>query len=285
MRSLILCALKLKLRNALKKVRPTFERPPLVEQAITVIFEQLPDFSIGDFGLFWTKIQSEFPYSEAQTPIDGKIEGEAFRPQQFQLRLLQASTLPRCFYRSDNGSELVQLQPNRFSFNWLGTDDTHYPRSEATMARFHALFARFKEFVAERDLGTIKITQCELVNVNIIAVADFGESFAVAPLIFEAANFGRRVEFLQPESYMSNTQQAIMGSDGFVGRLYAEISPVTKIEDGAPAYRFEITARGAPAEDNNGVQTFFDYARNALNGSFLATTTEHAQKLWGLKNG
>lgn len=269
----------------LQTVRPNFERPPLVEQAITVAFDPLPHFSIGDFGLFWTKIRSDFPRTEAQSPIDTKIEGDTFRPQTLQLRLLQADTLPRCFYHSDDGSELVQLQPNRFSFNWLGTEGATYPHSEATMARFLNLFGLFQTFVAERQLGTLNIIQCELVNVNIIPVDDFGDSFAVAPLIFEAANFGRPVDFLPPESYISNTQHMILGSEETIGRIYIVISPVLRVEDEQQAYRLEITARGAPRRSEGGIEAFFENARNALNAAFLASTTDFAHSVWGLKNG
>lgn len=248
------------------------------------MFEPLAGFSLGDFGLFWASIRDQFPRTETREAIDHKIESPHFRPQTFQLRLAEGHELPRCFYFSESGTELVQVQANRFSFNWLGRDGGSYPRSEATMARFCELFEIFKAFVDERKLGPLNLVQCELVNVNIVPVAEFGNSFADAGKVFKVPE-PEGIDFLPPESYITNTQHQIIGAEGLVGRLYVVLSPVIRVDDDQQAYRFELTARGAPGAGEKGIAQFFDIARSALNGAFVASTTAWAHQQWGLKDG
>lgn len=269
----------------MKPVRPDFDRPPLIEQAITAVFDRLDQFSIGDFGLFWSEIKDRFSVTEAQQPLDPRIEQfEGFRPERVTFRLLDANTLPRCFYRSEDGTEVLQVQPDRFTYNWQkGEED--YPHSEATMDRFRMLFAKFCEFVMDRGWGPLNITQCELVNLNIIPVEDFGETFAdAAEAAFCIPRPSVPMENLPAESYILNNQHLIMHEGEPAGRLYVQLSPVLRTEDDQKAYRLELTARGAPFGGTDGTMPFFELARYAVNLGFLGATTERARKFWGEKH-
>ena len=271
----------------MNSVRPKFDRPPLIEQAITVVFEELEGFSIGDFGLFWDRIGNEFSTSEAQQSLDSKIETfEGFQPQQFQFRLVPHSSLPRCFYRHVDGREIIQLQSDRFTFNWIQVDGNTYPHADVTVARFRELFATFKTFVADRGLGEIIVRQCEIVNVNVVPVTDFGKSFSDAGRAFVVPAAEMQLDFLPVESYIVNTQHLMLDGGRPIGRLYSVLAPVLRTGDDQHAYRLELTARGAPIENvGDGVSDFFDRARTALNAAFLAATTKWAHEFWGVKNG
>ena len=265
-----------------QKVRPKFERPPLIEQAITVIFDELSDFSLGDFGLYWAQIRDAFPHSEAQPLIESRIEdfGE-FRPREMTFRIIPAETLPRCTYRSEDGSELVQVQQDRFTFNWSGSPDRAYPHSEATVARFAELFRGFLAYLERRAIATPAIRQCEIINVNIVPVADIGGTYADAPAFFNIPTADVLADFLPAESYAVNTQRRILREGEPIGRLYSALSPVIRSDDGVQAYRLEITARGAPLGTTlEGVLAFFDIARSAINAAFMAATTPAARLFW-----
>lgn len=144
-------------------IRPKFSNPPLIERAISVAFEPLPSFSLGDYGLFWSEVIEEFPVSEALDPVPVEIEQSAeFRPAQASFQIVPASVLPRAGFRNLTG-ELVQVQPNRCGFNWIKTGADHqYPHSEASLARFFDLLNRFAAFVDRRNLGSLSFVQCEL---------------------------------------------------------------------------------------------------------------------------
>ncbi|ATE63463.1 hypothetical protein CMV14_02795 [Rhizorhabdus dicambivorans] len=244
------------------------------------MFDRLDGFEIGDYGLFWAMIRHDFPTTEAQPPLEPVTEQfEGFRPDQFTFRLVDGGMMPRTFYHSADGCELVQVQSDRFAFNWRGGGTAPYPHSEQTMKRFNELFAIFEKFAAERGFPKVQVRQCELVNVNIVPVDEFGKSFADAPEFFRVPEMGRDIEFLRPETYISSMRHLIEIEGKPVGRLYSALSPVTRIADDDPAYRLELTARGAPIGGDTAA--FFDIARSAINAVFLSATTKKAREHWG----
>src|SRR3569623_54630 len=210
-------------------IHPRFDDPPLFEQAMTVMFDSIPQFSVGDFGLFWKQIQDEFDICESHPVIDPRVE--AFdRPSNFafQVQLVPAESLPRCFYRHNDRSELIQLQADRFGFNWLKRGDGKYPHSEATAARFFDLYTRFLAFCEERGFASPTVRQCEITNVNIVPTSAAGE-VGEARGIFASLPAFEGPEFLSLEVASYSLQHRILGEAGEpLGRLYQTFSPALR---------------------------------------------------------
>jgi uncharacterized protein (TIGR04255 family) len=267
-------------------IRLEFERPPLIEQAITVVFDRLPRFSIIDYGLFWSELGGEFPEVGSLMPLDVAVEhfGDGLNPVP-QLQLLAEAPLPRALFGNSNGN-LVQIQPDRFGFNWAKEGDAAYPRSEPVMTRFEQLFEQFRTFVQRRDLGEIKLRQCELTNLNILPVAEFGDDFSAMGRALKVDPLDLGVPFLQAETYMRNRQHRIVDENGTaIGRLHTAIAPVFANVRGQKAFKVEFTARSAPGIGTfEAAQRFFAIARNVVNGAFRATVTEQMREIWGEKN-
>ena len=55
-------------------IRLEYERPPLIEQAISVAFDPPAGFTIVDYGLFWQELASEFPSVSSEMPLDNPVE-------------------------------------------------------------------------------------------------------------------------------------------------------------------------------------------------------------------
>lgn len=268
-------------------IRLEFERPPLVEQAISVCFERLPGFSIVDYGLFWSEIAGEFPSVGNLPPLDTAVEHfDEMRIETAQLQLFDPTPLPRGMFSNELG-ELVQLQPDRFGFNWAKRGDAPYPRSEPMMARFEDLYGRFVKFVDRRGLGEIRLRQCELTNFNILPVAEFGSDFSEIGNALKVDPLELGVPFLQAETYIRNRQHRIIDADGTpLGRLHTAIAPVFSNQDGSKAFKLEFTARSAPnIGDIDAVRRFFAVARNAVNGAFRGTVTKQMRDIWGERYG
>jgi uncharacterized protein (TIGR04255 family) len=275
-------------KAAVKAVRPKFERPPLIEQAITVVFDDLAGFSIGDFGRFWTRLESEFPVCEQAPPLPTSIEQLGAIPTQPEVRLMMSpgQAIPRCLYRNPSNGEAMQLQENRFTFNWAKLGDAPYPHSERTVSRFTELFRSFERFVMERDLGPIKIKQCEITNVNILPVREFGRSFADAPTAITVPRFSPEGGILHIEAYSLDVQYLIADGGSPLGRLHVVLSPVVHSTDATEAYKLELTARSGHGSGTlDDVLVFFDVARSAVNTAFLTHTTKDMWQVWGLKHG
>ncbi len=270
------------LLQSMNVVRPEFIDPPIIEQVFTVIFDKIPGFGIVDLGLFWSEIRDSFPhYSVAprlptQREVFGPVDTAGF---EFSVA---AFDMPRLMYRNDGG-ELIQLQDDRFSFNWAKQDGTIYPNSDVTAERFWELFSFFDAFLRTRNLPNLAIRQCEVTNLNIIPVADFGNNYGDVGNALKLDPLDLGVDFLVAETYVRNRQHRIVDPEGkFIGRLHTAISPVINSQDNSQAYRLELTARSAPdISDNKQVRTFFDVARNSINAGFLGIVTDEMRKKWG----
>ena len=270
-------------------IRPKFANPPLIERAISLAFDPIEGFSIGDYGLFWSELLDEFPVSEAMEPValdHEKFEG--FQPTQVSLQLVSAALLPRAAYRNAEAGELVQLQPDRFSFNWIKTSDAHrYPRSEATLDRFFTLFERFAGFASRRGFGTSKIVQCELTNVNVVPVSDVGVSFADMATVFKLAPLDHDCANIRLEHQLVGSKHLMLDDDGHpIGRVHTLGQPALRVPSNEEAYRLDITARGAPIGDGlDGARRFFEAAVSSVNAVFLASTTKAGRRFWGESDG
>lgn len=272
-----------------KPVRPKFRNPPLVERAITVVFEKIDGFSLGDFGLFWDIIRDEFPVSEAvaATPVDLE-RFDIFTPVQPLVELIPADALPRGYFRNSDAGELLQVQADRFTFNWLKTGSDHcYPHSEVTFARFWAFYAQFEAFLRSRELGGIKIIQCELTNVNAIPVSDVGETFADVATVLKMPEWRPDTEMICLEGQVAGARHLMLNDAGeAIGRVHSMGQPAMRVSDNERTFRLDIVARGAPlGEGLSGARGFFDEAVSAINSVFLAITTQAGRQFWGEYDG
>lgn len=273
--------------QAVDHIRPNFERPPLVEQAIVAVFEPIEQFSITDYGLFWSDLRNDFPEVTSTDPLNEQVETfDQLKVPDRSFQFIQTLPLPRAMFRSNDGGELIQLQPNLFGFNWSRIDGGHYPRSEKVMARFEELFTHFCEYVEKMGIGAIKLKQCELTNLNIIPVEDFGSGYEDMIHAFRVDPLDFGLPFLKAETYTRTRQHQILDDSGNpVGRLHTAITPVISKQNGGKAFRLELTARSGPNISSwDEMRSFFAIGRSAINGVFCATVTEKMRTLWGEKD-
>jgi uncharacterized protein (TIGR04255 family) len=261
----------------------------LVERAITIVFEKLEKFTLGDFGLFWASIRDEFPVSEAVAAASPDIERyDGFSPTQPSVELVPADALPRAYFRNPDAGELVQVQPDRFTFNWLKTGPDHsYPHSEATLDRFSDLYRSFENFVASRGLGEVRILQCELTNVNAIPVSDVGETFADVATVLKLPDWRPDSPSVCLEGQVAGARHLMLNDEGKpFGRVHSFGQPALRVTDNELTFRLDIVARGAPLGIGlPGAHTFFAEAVSAINSVFLAATTKAGRQFWGEFDG
>lgn len=263
--------------------RPHFKRPPIFEQAIALVFERLQNFAIVDPGLFWSEVREEFPLSETAPRLATSVELFDSPETQVTFSALPAVQLPRTVFKTDPEGELIQLQDDKFVFNWVrSSDEAQYPRFETTSARLWELYARWSRFCSERYGATPQLKQCELTNVNVVPVKDFGEDFADMHRAFVVDPFEWKVPGLVAETYVRQRVHRIVNEGGdALGRLHSVISPVFGAND-EKAFHFELTARSLPTiRTDEQAKDFFELAHIMINAAFLASVTEHMRSVWG----
>jgi uncharacterized protein (TIGR04255 family) len=264
-------------------IRPHYQRPPLVEQAISVSFEPPSGFSIADFGLFWLEIRDQFPTIQTAKRLEKTLENfDGPRAAGIEFNILTEAPIPRALYRANSG-EVIHLQDNRFGYNWAKLGQNEYPRSEHVMGKFEHYFDKFKDFAKARGMGSIVLDQCEITNLNILPVDDFGTDYSDLSEALKVDPLDLGIEYLPPETLVRQRQHRILNGRGEpIGRLHISISPVISNQDQSKAFRFELTARSANVVATlDDARSFFAIARNAINGAFQSLVTDKMKAIFG----
>ena len=267
---------------------PDFADPPVVEVALSVQFEPLTALRTPVMGLLWSEFRDRFPTLEEHTPLDPVIETfgvKAPRKASVRVEMMQKPPMPRCWFLSEAGTELIQVQQDRLIHNWrkVGQGED-YPRYEHVRDRFKGELGVFESFVDRQKLGELVPTQCEVTYVNHIVAGrvwerhgELGEVLTLfVPKYSEA--------FLpDPEDVRMAVRYVIPGGDGQpLGRLHVTMDPVYRREDDQPMFALNLTARGRPEGDGiDGVLRFLEIGREWVVRGFAAMTTPNLHEIWG----
>lgn len=247
------------------------------------MFAPIEGFTIGDIGLFWARVRDDFPVCQTADRLRPTVETFG-SDLNFQITLGNAVEVPRAFFRNSQGNELLQLQSDRFAYNWMKSEGSEYPRHKKTNGRFWELFTLFETFLDERGLQRPKLQQCELINVNIASLKEFGGTYASALALFSLLKqtpiWPERIEL---EAATIQTHYILKNEDGLpIGRLHFDLNPVRDAVSGEEALRFDIVARGSMSPlDRNSAELFFSEARDYINTAFIRLTTDEARRAWG----
>ena len=261
---------------------PDFSDPPVVETVLSVHFDRLSALRTAHFGLYWGEVRDRFPMTEEHGELASLLEQSPDQPQPIvgiQFQALEAPPTPRFWFTDEHGTELIQVQRDRFIKNWRKTcEGAQYPRYEKVRAGFDQDFSNFAQFVSRNQLGTIRVKQCEVTYINHIVARAGWETHADIDKVF---TMWRAPESTYPGQAQDLTLRARFPisdkSGGFVGRLHVTLQPVTRLSDGAPMFLLDLTARGQVGEGTD----FFDLGREWIVRSFAELTTPAMHKIWG----
>jgi len=264
---------------------PDFSNPPVVETVLSVQFDRLSAARTAHFGLYWNEVRERFPKTEEQIELPPAIErlpGLSRQGFGIQFEALQAPPTPRFWFANQAGTELIQVQRDRFIKNWrkVGGDE-QYPRHEHVRDGFERDFSDFRNFASRHQLGEIRINQCEVTYINHTVAGQGWQSHAD---ISKVLKVWRQVETAypgSPEDVMFRARYPMLDQGGaFVGRLHVTLQSALRLSDSMPMFVLELTARGQIGEET----TFFDLGREWIGRSFKALTTPEMHKIWGIRS-
>ena len=263
----------------MESVTPSFNKPPIVEVAVCVSFPPIEGFSAANFGLFWQCIRTQFTRFRQMPELPDHIEPAALPVNvSIQTQLVDVPNL-RGWYISEDDTEVVQIQNNRFIYNWRrGEGDAAYPRYDKSVRiRFMEEWQRFQDYLQSEGLTISKVHQCELTYVNQIPFGSGWTSLDDLNKVFVYIGALRSNSFLQSlESAKMNLSFVLPDQRG---RLRAAFSPVPT--DGSPAISFTLSVRGAPSGSTEvEIMQWMDTARKWIVNAFTDLTTINMHKLW-----
>jgi len=253
-----------------------FDRPPIVETALGVVFAPLSRWSMLHFGLLWQRFREQYPSTEikmASGPGELRISsGED----------LDFGALPiKALFVDNSGTQLVQVQRNAFIRNWRQTEQTtEYEHYENVRPLFERDWGTFCKFLDDEGLGRVEVVQCEVTYINHLVRGREWNTFDDVSRIFRVwGGASGSVRASQMVSFLT----AFELPDG-AGRLQVVVQPGIRRADSKEIIQFSLTATGKPQGSSvEDIMKWLDIGHVAVVTNFKELTTAEMHKHWGLR--
>jgi uncharacterized protein (TIGR04255 family) len=252
----------------------SFANPPLVEVSFGVGFEPIRGFSAAHFGKFWGEVREEFSEASDQPPIGAAPTSFTRWP------------LPRVWLVAPSRGVLVQVQTDRFYYNWrrLGSSDVDsYPRFQNLAPEFERLFRRWQNFLLRAELGEISVLNAELTYVNQIYAGEGWKSLndlgGIIPAFRDVFGAGAPEERNPTAGGFQSIYETSVGKVQVDGR-----TAKTATELQRELVNLNISATGDQGQESD-LRDWFVQANAHIVKTFLSVTSAEAQqKLLGRKD-
>lgn len=253
-----------------------FENAPINEIVFGVGYTG-NGFTPMHYGWFWEEVKDQYDFFSTQTPL--------LNASQISKEILGADEiLPRIWLRSSDNHELIQLQRDRFFFNWrkLKQEDK-YPHFESLFSKFSEHWKNFSSWSQNcaQPFDTTP-SSYEMTYVNHI-----DDSFG-----WNGPNDTNKFLSFIDGSLLGDKGVCIAGDSKLnfkltnnMGNLIATVrSGVSKRDKKTvPVLIFELTLRGSVKGEST-VQ-WYNSAHSILLDVFLKLTTPEGREIWKSKGG
>ena len=266
---------------------PDFAKPPVTEVALSLQFEPIAKLTGPVLGLLWGKFKNEYSRVEEHPSIEPVIErfgSDAVPNVKLQFQVFDAPPPSRVWFMTDNGSELVQVQHDRFVHNWRKTEETdEYPRYSTLRKKLISELEIFNQFVMQEQLGELVFNQTEVTFVNTIISGEGWERHGQLSNVLTIHSGSYSDDFFsEPENVQIALRYVIPGEDGTPrGRLHIGVVPVVARKDKRPALNLSIIARCTPDGSVADAIACLDLAHRWIVKGFASITTKEMHSIWG----
>jgi len=264
---------------------PEFDRPPVVEVAASIQFDDLQALDTARLGLLWTRFRNRYPRTDQRPALPQVFEtfGSA-RPPHVGLSLQPVLPVPRLWFLDESQTKLVQVQRNRLIVNWRQLNTvTEYPRYPALRGALEDAIQTLIEFASDEGLGGVVPNQAELTYVNHIRAGKPGQPRQSLADFLVCWKDPESSAFQGPAENVSLRMQYVQHRDANpIGRLFVELDSAYTVSENAPIYVLNLIARGEPSQRTvAGAFEFLDQAHELIVQGFTDITTSKLHEFWG----
>jgi len=192
-----------------------------------------------------------------------------------------ANYLPRVWLVAEGQDKLLQLQDDRFFFNWRRMQEYEaYPRYSTIIEAFKTNLGIFQEFLKEERLGTVKPQKCELTYINHIPKGEGWESLSDINKVLRDFSWDSNERFLPVP--LSLGGQVIFPLPSDKGRLNVTLQHGERKFDKFPILILQISAQGLRGDKcMDAVWEWFSVAHEWIVRGFADLTGAAIQKdIW-----
>ncbi|MEH2104663.1 TIGR04255 family protein [Nostoc sp.] len=244
-----------------------FIKSPLTEVVCGVEFSA-PEFSAVHFGLYWQRIREQFPVPPQDLPPIVDIDLLPTLPK-----------LCRVWFESADKRQLIQLQANRFHYNWRRQSEAEkYPHFEDIYPKFEQEWQIFQNWWIELTGLPLQPVHYELTYLNQLD-KNFGwNNPGDTSKIFTFA--GKEWNgFLKKPRLYSSALEFILPNN--LGILTVSLNSRLRIEDNSFLMFFELTSRSVDTSYN--FTDWFHAAHEYTVKAFLDLIQEEIKHEWGFQ--
>lgn len=268
---------------------PEFERPPVVEVALAIEFEQPMRFQALDLARF-RDAWADWPVVEERPvlpPMEESNGGEdALADDLLKALLREDEPPPRLWLQNDAEDRVVQIQHDRLVVNWHKSDaGGDYPRYGSVRDHLQDAWDRLNDVYV--DLGSnesVVPSLCEMQYVNHID-SGYGwtspqdtERLMVPWQGVEGSKFfaDNHLTYFNVHTHFPEDREGWLAIRCWTSH-YSPDGP----DDPSPLMVLSLTARGRVESGNfQSALDFFDVAHRWVVEGFIEITTQEAHKIW-----
>ncbi len=262
------------------RVPVKFLRPPVYEVACGVYFSASHPLLTAHIGAYWECVRKEFPNVQDAPPLVNVADTQGDIPL-INFELANLPPLRRAWFHSADGQNLIQVQQDRFIFNWKrASDSDSYPSYDVVIERFETQLAGFCAFCREVGVGELSFRQFELIYVNHIMDSNGLAATGLTELFVDHKRASGKRFLPSPEGINWTSVYELPGN---AGRLQILAQSAFRLPSKEKLVRLDIAARGLSADKTDeGRRAWFDLAHDWITHGFADVTNPdlHSEKYW-----
>lgn len=250
-----------------------FSNPPVNEVVCGVTFATSKPLKSVSLIPLWKTLEKEFPEIDEAPPLPQVIEPPIGAPQQRHVQFNLGVPSLRTWLRSADKRTLIQVQPDRFLFNWKKANPSdNYPSFKEVYAEFEKRYAQFLKFLTDSEFGPIQYKQFEVSYINLIGVENGLKDGGENRVLVDHARDTTRQRFLPDPSALHWSTSYLLPEDQ--GRLHILAQgPIDAV--GEKRMRLDLIARGISKDQSDAGRTaWFDMAHTWITHGFADSTAK-----------
>ena len=263
-----------------------FARPPVEEVVLSVLFNPLDRLLAPHLGEIWQEFKKDgFAHIVERPPLLHAVETFPAPGQEAQLRIGDVPPLARIWFIHETETEIIQVQRDRFTFNWRKTEsDPVYPRFTAICEKFEGFYTRFTQTVNNMQIGEVTPLQYELTYIDQLRHGDGWDTLDDIGKIYNLF-----IHSPQTKSFWSGMEavnfHASFPVADLPGRLHLAISNGMRMPEQRQTLQTDFTVRGFPENSEDTMITWFKSARDHIREKFASMFSDDIQtRIWESKS-
>ena len=261
---------------------PKFRRPPVTEVLCCIYFQDLVELHAPQLGQLQAALPPEFKRTQTAPPLPPVTFSPAWILAQSLQAIADRYQLPRTLLIKEDDSAFIQVQRDRFVFNWRQSESKNeYPSYVVVIAEFKKMLDIFVKFTETARVGALSLTGMELAYVNHFSfgreLSDLSSIETVFP--FFAWHKSGNPAFRLISGINWHTQFDLPDGEG---QLHFTVQTAQSRAEGKPLLRSDLVARKlAPEIPLESIWAWFERAHiHIVTGFADVTGKEVQQNVW-----